>query len=84
MANYVFTTRWPPRRKAAVILAVQNGTITAEEVWLCWRITHARSRAIQFDPMHKLLTAITLAGAAFLLSTTTTVNASWRCTTGCS
>jgi hypothetical protein len=32
MANDVFTTRWPPRRKAAVILAIQNGTVTVEEV----------------------------------------------------
>ena len=32
MANDVFTTRWTPRRKAAVVLAIQNGTVTAEEV----------------------------------------------------
>jgi transposase-like protein len=32
MANRVFTTRWTPRKKAAVILAIQNGTVTAEEV----------------------------------------------------
>jgi hypothetical protein len=41
-------------------------------------MTHARSGAIQFDPMHKL-TPITLTGAAFLLSTTVKVDASWRC-----
>jgi transposase-like protein len=32
MANHVFNTRWTPPRKAAVVLAIQNGTVTVEEV----------------------------------------------------
>jgi transposase-like protein len=32
MANHVFNTRWTPPRKAAVVLAIQNETVTVEEV----------------------------------------------------